>query len=764
MQSRLLQLAQQRVLVLDGATGSNLQILDLTVDDYQGRENCTDILSVSRPDVIRDLHRSFLEVGSDAVLTNTFGANRIVLAEFDLIERTTELNQRSAELAREIAEEFTTSTQPRFVLGSMGPGTRLPTLGQTSWDELHTSYTEQVRGLLAGGVDALLIETCQDILQVKAAVVAACDVMAERGHEVPIFCTVTIETSGTMLVGTEIGAALTALEPYPQIAAFGMNCATGPQEMSAHLHYLSKHCERRLIVQPNAGLPELVDGKPRYPLQPEELAHWLLEFVEVHGVNFVGGCCGTTPEHLAAVVKAVRGKTPAPRQVVHEPAVSSIYQAVTLRQDTDCLAIGERTNANGSKKFRELLAAEDIDGMVQMAREQVQQGSHLLDVCTAYVGRDEARDMDRLIARLVADVGAPLVVDSTETAVLETALKRAGGKCVINSINLEAGEERLAQVCDLARRYGAALIALTIDEEGMAKTCDAKVAIARRIYELATQQHGVLAENLIFDPLTFTICTGNVEDRALALETLHALPRLKEACPGSFTLLGVSNVSFGIKPALRRVLNSVFLHLAREAGLDAAILHSSGIVPLFKIDETQRRLAEDLLFARHREDYDPLTKLLDTLTEDQPDADAQRASSEKLTVEERLRRRIIDGNRTGFAGGPRRGIADASPAQHCQRDSARRHENGGRSLRRGADAVALRAPVSRDHEGRGARARTTPGQVAADRHARQHRTGDRRGRRTRHRQEPSRHHPEQQRLHRPQPRHQAADREHHRGV
>lgn len=647
MQSRLLEHARQRVLVLDGATGSNLQALNLTVDDYQGRENCIDILTASRPDVIRELHRSFLAVGSDAVLTNTFGANQIVLAEFDLAERTAELNQRSAELARAATEEHATNTQPRFVLGSMGPGTRLPTLGQATWDELHHSYMEQVRGLLAGGVDALLIETCQDILQAKAAVVAACDVMAERGQQVPIFCTVTIETSGTMLVGTEIGAALVALEAYEQVAAFGMNCATGPQEMSAHLHYLSEHCDRSLIVQPNAGLPELVDGKACYPLQPEELARWLLEFVEVHGVNFVGGCCGTTPQHLTAVVEAVRGKTSAPRQVVHEPAVSSIYQAVTLRQDTDCLAIGERTNANGSKKFRELLAAEDIDGMVQMGREQVQQGSHLLDVCTAFVGRDEVRDMDRLIARLVADVSAPLVVDSTDAVVLETALKRAGGKCVINSINLEAGEGRLAQICGLARRYGAALIALTIDEEGMAKTCDAKVRIARRIYELATQRHGILPENLIFDPLTFTVCTGNVEDRELALETLRALPRIKEACPGAFTLLGVSNVSFGIKPAVRRVLNSVFLRFAREAGLDAAILHPSGIVPLFKIDETQRRLAEDLLFARHREDYDPLTKLLETLAGDQPDSETQ-ASPEKVTVEERLRRRIIDGNRAGL--------------------------------------------------------------------------------------------------------------------
>ena len=583
------------------------------------------------------------------VLTNTFGANRIVLAEFDLIERTTELNQRSAELAREVIEEFATPAEPRFVLGSIGPGTRLPTLGQTTWDELHASYSEQIRGLLAGGVDALLIETCQDILQVKSAVVAACDVMAERGQEVPIFCTVTIETTGTMLVGTEIGAALD--DP---------GTIRADRRLRDELRYRPAGDERPPALPEQALRPPPDRANPtpvypnwwtasrRYPLQPEELAHWLLEFVEVHGVNFVGGCCGTTPEHLAAVVQAVRGKSPAPRQVVHEPAVSSIYQTVTLRQDLDCLAIGERTNANGSKKFRELLAVEDLDGMVQMGREQVQQGSHLLDVCTAYVGRDEARDMDRLIARLVTDVSAPLVVDSTETAVLETALKRAGGKCVINSINLEAGEERLAQVCALARRYGSALIALTIDEEGMAKTCDAKVRIARRIYELATQQHGILAENLIFDPLTFTVCTGNVEDRELALETLHALPRLKEACPGAFTLLGVSNVSFGVKPALRRVLNSVFLHFAREAGLDAAILHSTGIVPLFKIDEPQRRLAEDLLFARHREDYDPLTKLLETFAEDQPDDEAQQVSPEKLTVEERLRRRIIDGNRTGL--------------------------------------------------------------------------------------------------------------------
>ncbi|UCC30322.1 MAG: methionine synthase, partial [Phycisphaerales bacterium] len=595
---------------------------------------------------ILDIHRSFLAVDCDAVETNTLGANRVVLDEFELADQTYQINRRAAEIAREACCEFEKPARPRFAIGSIGPGTKLPSLLQTSWDRLVASYHEQANGLLDGGIDALLIETCQDILQAKAAIAAATDAMIEKQRHVPILCTVTIETTGTMLVGTDIAAAAVALEAYDQVAGIGLNCATGPQEMSEHVRYLSAHCNRLLIVQPNAGLPQLVDGKPHYALTPDELTRWLVEFVEADGVNIVGGCCGTTPEHLAAVVDALSGRKPRPRQVKSEPSVSSLYQAVPIKQENAVLAIGERTNATGSKRFRELLAAGDVDGMVQMAREQVRDGSHLLDVCAAYVGRDEAADMSGLLKRFVTDVTAPLVIDSTEPAVMESALKLAGGKCVINSINLEGGEERLDRICRLAKRHGAALIALTIDEQGMAKTCDRKVDLAKRIYDLATRRHGIKPGDLIFDPLTFTICTGSESDRRLAAETLEAIGRIKDQCPGSHTLLGLSNVSFGLKPPARRVLNSVFLHHACEHGLDAAILHTSGILPLYKIDETHRRVAEDLIFDRHHEGYDPLQEFLKAFEEVGTTAGTE--EKRPRSVEDRLKARIINGDRTGL--------------------------------------------------------------------------------------------------------------------
>ena len=645
-ESNFIQAINSRVLVFDGAIGTSVQGQNLSIDDYDGHENCVDVVTATRPEVILDIHRSFLSVGCDAVLTNTFGANKIVLGDFGIADRARKLNRRSAEIARQACEAFDKPGRPRFVVGSMGPGTRLPSLGQTTWDTLVDSYTEQVRGLLEGGVDAVLIETCQDILQAKSAIVAASDAMDELDRHVPILCTFTVETTGTMLIGTETAAALTALEAYDQVVAIGLNCATGPQEMSEHVRYLSKHSSRFLIVQPNAGLPQLVDGKPYYALTPEELARWLVEFIEVDGVNIVGGCCGTTPAHLAAVVDAVAGRAPKRRRPETEASVASLYQSVAIRQDSACLAIGERTNANGSKKFRELLALGDLDGMVQMAREQVRHGSHLLDVCAAYVGRDEVADMTALLKRFATDVIVPLVIDSTEVPVLEASLKLVGGKCIINSINLEDGEERLDLVCQLAKRYGAALIALTIDEEGMAKTCERKVEVAKRIYDLVTKRHGIRPGDLIFDPLTFTICTGNEDDRRLGLETLDALSAIKEECPGAHTVLGLSNISFGIKPPARRVLNSVFLHHARERGLDAAIMHVSRIVPLFKIDEQHRRLAEDLIFDRRSDGYDPLTEFLGAFEDAQAETAAE--TERPKNVEERLKFRIINGDRAGL--------------------------------------------------------------------------------------------------------------------
>lgn len=647
MESLFRQVLNDRVLVFDGAMGTSVHSFDLPLSDFLGLENCTEILSRTRPDVIGEIHERFLRIGCDAVETNTFGANKIVLAEFGLVDQTRELNRLSAEIARRACDKHSRPDHPRFVIGSMGPGTKLVSLRQTTFDVLEDSYAEQARGLLDGGADVILIETAQDILQCKAAIAGVEIAFAQAGRRLPLMVQVTMETTGTMLVGTDIAAAVVALEAYPRIDVIGLNCATGPQEMSEHVRYLSQFCGRRLSVLPNAGLPLVVDGHPYYPLSPEELTRWLVEFVEADGVNIVGGCCGTTPEHMEAVVKAIGGRKPKIRQPRLEPSVSSLYQAVPIRQENSFLIVGERTNANGSKKFRELLAAEDVDGMVRMAKEQVKAGSHMIDVCAAYVGRDELADMQRIVSRYATEVAVPLMIDSTDASVIEASLKLAGGKCIINSINLEDGEQRCDEVLPLCRKFGAAAVALTIDEEGMAKTADRKVAIAHRIYRLATEKHGIAPGDLLFDPLTFTICTGNEDDRRLGLETLEAIRRIKREMPDCHVLLGVSNISFGVKPAVRHVLNSVFLHYAREAGLDAAIVHAGGIQPLYKIDEKLREIARKLIFDERAGGYDPLADLLGRFSTVSP----QQAESARkpVTVEERLKQRIIDGDRTGLA-------------------------------------------------------------------------------------------------------------------
>ena len=647
MSQPLLDILKDRTLVFDGAMGTSIHARDLPLSEYNGLENCSEILVLTRPDVIGEIHESFLAVGCDAVLTDTFGASPLVLGEFGIADKTREINERAARIAREACAKYATDDQPRFAIGSIGPGTKLPTLGQAGWDTLLASYLEQARGLVAGGVDALLVETCQDILQAKCAITACTDALTQAGADVPIFCTFTVETTGTMLVGTDTMAALVALDAYPQVKAVGLNCATGPQEMSEHVRLLSRHCDRLLIVQPNAGLPELINGKPHYALTPDELARWLVEFIEVDGVNMVGGCCGTTPKHLEAVVRAVGRRPSAHRKPVLEPSCSSIYQAVAFRQDNAFLSVGERTNANGSKKFRTLLAAGDIDGMVGLARAQVKQGSHLLDVCTAYVGRDEVADMTGLVKRFATDVTVPLMIDSTESPVIEAALKCVGGKCVINSINLEDGDDKADLICGLARRYGAAIVALTIDEEGMAKTADRKLAVAQRLYDIVVNRHHIAPHNLLFDALTFTLATGNEDDRRLGLETIEGIRRIKQSLPGVHAILGLSNISFGLKPPARRVLNSVFLHHAREAGLDGAIVHAAGIVPLFKIDEQERAVAQDLIFDRRRADYDPLMAFIELFGE----RETQRREDEPRTprtVDERLKHRIIDGDRVGL--------------------------------------------------------------------------------------------------------------------
>jgi 5-methyltetrahydrofolate--homocysteine methyltransferase len=637
---------QERILVFDGATGTNLQVHAPTIDDYAGLEGCTEILLDTHPDWIEELHASFFKVGCQIVETNSFGANQIVLSDFGIAERAHELNVKAARLARKVAQDFSTADFPRFVAGSMGPGTKLPSLQHTTFDLLRHSYEEQARGLIEGGVDLLLIETCQDILQTKAAMAGSFAALAHSKKDLPVMVQVTVETTGTLLIGTEMPAVITTFEPYP-IASLGMNCATGPQEMSEHVRTLSQQWARPISVLPNAGLPENDGGRAVYKLTPDELASHLKDFVTRFGVNIVGGCCGTTPAHLKKVVEAMQGVSPVSRQVEKVPACSSLYIQVPLDQNPKPLIIGERTNANGSKKFRDLLALEDYDALTAMAKEEVNEGAHLIDLCTAYVGRDEVRDMTECINRMTRQVRLPLVLDSTEANVLEEALKRSGGRSIINSINLEDGEERMNRVCPLAKTFGAALVALTIDEKGMAKKREEKLAVARRIHDLAVGKFGLRPEDLMFDTLTFTLGSGDEEFRKAGIETIEAIRLIKKELPGVYTVLGVSNISFGLAPQSRQVLNSVFLHYAVEAGLDAAIVNSRKILPLFKIDEKGRELARQLIFDERREGFDPLTEFMAYYSE-KKEVGSGKVREEATTVEDKLKNRIIDGNKTGI--------------------------------------------------------------------------------------------------------------------
>ncbi len=646
MSSDLRKLLGKRVLVIDGAMGTAIHSASLQLEqDYLGLENCCEIVNVTRPDVIGAIHESFLAVGCDAVETNTFGGMRHVLAEFGLQDRVAEINRAAVEVARAACERYSTPDRPRFVLGSMGPGTKLATLGQISYTALLESYGVQALALARAGVDAFAIETCQDPLQAKAAINAALAARRETGRDIPLIVSVTMEVTGTMLVGTEMGAAIALLDPYP-IDVLSLNCATGPREMSEHVRLLGQTCRTRIGCYPNAGLPQLVDGQPRYPLTPHELSDWLLRFVTEDGLDLVGGCCGTTAEHLRRVVEALGERAPKRRKAALQPSVTSIYGPVELRQENSILLVGERSNSNGSKQFRDLLLTGDVEGMVKMGRDQVREGSHVLDVCTAYVGRDEVADMTRVIERYRADVAAPLMIDSTEAPVLEAALRLAGGRCIINSINLEDGLERCERVLPLAKEFGAAVIALTIDEQGMAKEIEDKVRVARRIYHICVDDYGLRPEDLLFDVLTFTICTGNEDDRKHGIHTLDGIRRVRQELPGVGTLLGLSNISFGLRPAARHALNSVFLHHAQEAGLTAAILHAGRIEPLHKIEPEVRQTCEDLIFDRRREGYDPLHRLMALF--EGVDVESKQEREIPSDVFERLKWRIVEGEKPGL--------------------------------------------------------------------------------------------------------------------
>ena len=645
-----------RVVVADGAMGTMLQAVDLTLDDFEGHEGCNEILNVTRPDVIADVHRAFFDVGVDCVETNTFGANYGNLIEYGIPKRVRELAYAGARIAREVADEYSRPGAPRWVLGSVGPGTKLPTLGHAPFAVLRDAYQEQVAGMIDGGVDAILIETAQDLLQAKAALIGARRALTESGVDLPVIAQVTVETTGTLLLGSEIGAALTALEPLG-IDVIGLNCATGPTEMSEHLRTLSKSTSLVISCMPNAGLPVLTSDGAHYPLTPDELADAHEVFTREYGLSLVGGCCGTTPEHLRAVVERVSGRPVVERIPNHEAAAASLYQAVPFRQDTTYLSIGERTNANGSKAFRDAMLEERWEDCLEIARDQISDGAHLLDLCIDYVGRDGVADMKELAGRLATASTLPIVLDSTEPAVLQAGLEKLGGRALINSVNYEDGDgpdSRMRKIMPMVMEHGAGVVALTIDEEGQARTREWKVRVASRLIDQLTGEWGMSVEDIFVDALTFPIATGQEETRKDAIETIEAIREITTKYPGVQTTLGVSNVSFGLNPAARQVLNSVFLHEAVEAGLSSAIVHASKILPMASIDEVQRKVALDLVYDRREFDangnvtYDPLQKFLE-LFEGVEVTNLRASKAQALAAMplfERLERSIIDGERS----------------------------------------------------------------------------------------------------------------------
>ncbi|GAA5765182.1 methionine synthase [Streptosporangium roseum] len=639
-------------MVADGAMGTMLQAHDVTLDDFEGHEGCNEVLNATRPDIVRAVHDAYFEVGVDCVETNTFGANLAALGEYDISERTHELSEAGARVAREAADHWSTPDHPRYVLGSIGPGTKLPTLGHKPYGVLRDAYYDNAAGLIAGGADALIIETCQDLLQVKAAVIGAKRAITDSGRDVPVIAQVTVETNGAMLLGSEIGAALTAIEPLG-VDVIGLNCATGPAEMSEHLRYLSRHARLQLSCMPNAGLPQLTSDGAYYPLTPDELADAHENFTRSFGLSLVGGCCGTTPEHLRKVVERVRGNGHSPRRPRPEAGAASLYQHVPFRQDTSYLAIGERTNANGSKAFREAMLAENWEECVEIARAQARDGAHMLDLCIDYVGRDGVRDMKELAFRFATASTLPIVLDSTEPAVLEAGLEMIGGRAIINSVNYEDGDgpdSRFTRIMKLVRSHGAAVMALTIDEEGQARTAEWKLRIATRLIEDLTANWGMNVEDIIIDALTFPIATGQEETRRDGVETIEAIRELKRRYPGVQTVLGLSNISFGLNPAARIVLNSVFLNECVNAGLDSAIVHASKILPMARIPDEQRQVALDMVYDRRREGYDPLQRFMELFEGvDAASIKADRAAELLgLPLWERLKRRIIDGERKGL--------------------------------------------------------------------------------------------------------------------
>ncbi|MGC2540250.1 MAG: homocysteine S-methyltransferase family protein [Candidatus Sulfotelmatobacter sp.] len=653
-----LQTVKERVVVYDGAMGTNIQTRNPTLDDYWGKENCSEVLVLSRPDIIREIHADFFKAGCDIVETDTFGGSRIVLGEFELADRVREINVKAAQLAREVAQEFSTKDRPRFVAGSMGPTTKLPSLGHIGFEAMVAAYEEQASALIEGGVDVLLIETCQDLLQAKIAAIGVLEALRKAGKRLPVAVQVTLQETGTMLLGTEIGAALTALEPF-DVDILGLNCATGPKEMNDAVRYLALNSTKEISVLPNAGLPHNEGGHAVYKLTPQELAEYHKHFLVDYGVRIVGGCCGTTPAHLKAVVDAVSGVEPAKREVKRVGAASSAYTSVPLDLEPKPLIVAEEMNTTTRvEHFRNLVRGKKYDDILALAKKLVNDGSHMLDLCCAIVGEDEKGYITSILERIATRVPAPILVDSTEADVVEEALKRIPGRAIINSINLEDGEKRTSLVLPMAKGYGAAVIALTIDEDGMALTAEKKTAIAHRIFDLATKKYGLDGTDLIFDALTLPISTGQEEYRSAGIETLKAVERIKKELPNVRTILGVSNISFGLDAYPRRVLNSVFMHEAVNRGLDMAIVNYTKIYPLYKIPQEEVDLARKLIF-RDVSDGDPLQKYMNHFAglKGKPAASTT-AHVDTLSVEDKLKFAIINGEKSVGEGAHKKSLEE----------------------------------------------------------------------------------------------------------
>ncbi len=653
---------EKPLIIFDGGTGTSFQNLNLTADDFGGKEleGCNENLVLSSPDVVEKVHNSFLEAGCHVIETNTFGASSIVLDEYDIADKAYEINKNAAFIAKKAAAKYSSNDKPRFVAGSIGPTTKLPTLGHIDFDELKQSYKEQIYGLIDGGVDLLLIETCQDVLQIKSALLASKEILESKNIDIPLMVSITMETTGTMLVGSDIASALTILEPF-NIDILGLNCATGPEQMKDHIKYLSENSPFAISCIPNAGLPENIGGVAHYRLKPIELKMQLMNFIYDFNVQLIGGCCGTTPEHikyLSSIIDEIidierthnNGKKNSSDFI---PSASSIYNSVPYKQDNSILIVGERLNASGSKKVRELLNNDDWDGLVAIAKQQQKENAHVLDVNVDYVGRDGVKDMKEITSKLVTNINLPLMIDSTDADKMESGLKSAGGKCIINSTNYEDGNERFDQVLNLALGYGAGLVVGTIDEDGMARNSEKKYKIVKRAIN-RTRECGLSDYELFFDPLALPISTGIEEDRLNAKETISAILKIRENFPDIHIILGISNISFGLSPLSRINLNSIFLDECIKAGLDSAIIAPNKILPLSKISEETKKLCLDLIYDKRKfEDdiciYDPLVELTKAF-QDLSIQDFKKASSENknLTLEESLKNHIIDGEKIGL--------------------------------------------------------------------------------------------------------------------